>query len=98
MSIYLGRGHGEQDSGYCSFISYEEWLGFFYENLRKRSGLEFRPYRMGKDILEKYRSYAKPLEEQDKVKAKGMIEAGFCKEVLGYMLEEDIKLEQEIIE
>lgn len=108
--IFLAGYHSSYKTGFLKKISEPEkktWYHFgdldpdgfgILRNLRKRSGLEFRPYRMGKDILEKYRSYAKPLEEQDKVKAKGMIEAGFCKEVLGYMLEEDIKLEQEIIE
>lgn len=47
--------------------------------------------------LEKYRTYTKKLNENDRTKAENLIRAGKYPEVLTYMLEHDAKLEQEII-
>ena len=107
--IYLAGYHSSHKTGFLKKISASEQKQWFHfgdldpdgfeilKNLRRKSGLDFQPYRMDSDTLEKYRRYAKPLEEQDRVKAKGMIEAGMFRDVLSYMLEENIKLEQEIL-
>lgn len=52
---------------------------------------------MGIEELEKYSSFAKPLEENDLKKAKTLIEKDRFAEIMNYMLEENQKLEQEII-
>ena len=52
---------------------------------------------MNAEYLKKYKQYTKELAENDKVKAKNLIESGKYKEVLEYMLENNCKLEQEII-
>ena len=72
--------------------------GFFIlENLQKKTHIDFVPYKMGIEELEKYSSFSKTLEENDINKAKSLIEKGKFIEIMNYMLENNIKLEQEII-
>lgn len=52
---------------------------------------------MGISELEKYAAFSKSLEENDITKAKSLIEKGMYVEIMNYMLEKNIKLEQEII-
>ena len=52
---------------------------------------------MGIEELEKYSSFAKPLEENDLKKAKTLIEKDRFSEIMNYMLEKNQKIEQEII-
>ena len=52
---------------------------------------------MGITELEKYSTFSKSLEENDITKAKSLIEKGMYVEIMNYMLEKNIKLEQEII-
>ena len=47
--------------------------------------------------LVKYKSYAKPLTERDVKLARSLIKKGYNIDILKYMIEENIKLEQEII-
>lgn len=72
--------------------------GFFIlENLRTKTHIDFKPYKMGIRELEKYASFVKPLEENDIIKAKSLISKGRYAELLDYMLQHNCKLEQEII-
>ena len=72
--------------------------GFFIlENLRAKTCIDFKPYKMGIRELEKYDAFTKPLEENDIVKANSLISRGKYAEVLDYMLSHNCKLEQEII-
>ncbi len=72
--------------------------GFFIlENLRAKTNIDFRPYKMGISELKKYSGFAKPLEKNDLTKAATLIEKGLYKEVLDYMISHNQKLEQEII-
>ena len=52
---------------------------------------------MDVEQLRKYQKYCKNLEKNDIVKAQTLVELGFCREVMEFMLENDCKLEQEII-
>ena len=52
---------------------------------------------MGIEELEKYSDFSKTLEENDRTKANSLIEKGKFIEIMNYMLENNIKLEQEII-
>jgi hypothetical protein len=67
------------------------------QNLKNKTGLDFRPYRMNEGILSSYKKYSKSLEEQDKAKANTLITEGFYPTVLEYMLKINAKLEQEVI-
>lgn len=72
--------------------------GFFIlENLRKKTHIDFNQYKMGIEELEKYSTFSKTLEDNDIIKAKSLIEKGKFVEIMNYMLEKNIKLEQEII-
>lgn len=72
--------------------------GFYIlENLRSKTSISFKPYKMGISELEKYSDYTKTLEENDILKAKALIDKGLHKEIMEYMLKHNQKLEQEII-
>ena len=70
---------------------------FILRNLIKKTGITFVPLYMDVDQLIKYREYCKPLEQNDIVKAKTLIDIQFYDAVMKFMLENNCKLEQEII-
>ena len=72
--------------------------GFYIlKNLRAATGLDFKPYMMDEETLLKYRDFARPLTEGDRVKCERLTEEGDYSSVIRCMLEEGIKLEQEIV-
>ena len=72
--------------------------GFYIlENLRKKTGIDFKPYCMDVENLEKYRNYAKPFESNDFKKAESLIALEKYVDIATYMLNNKVKLEQEII-
>ena len=72
--------------------------GFYIlENLRTKTGIDFKAYKMGIEEVIKYSDFAKPLEKNDITKAKTLIENGKYREIMKYMLEANQKLEQEIV-
>ncbi len=72
--------------------------GFYIlDNLRTKTNIDFKPYKMGIEDLEKYAAFSKPLECNDITKAKSLIGKGKHIEIMNYMLKNNIKLEQEII-
>lgn len=72
--------------------------GFFIlENLKKKTHIDFNQYKMGIEELEKYSIFSRTLEDNDIIKAKSLIEKGKFVEIMNYMLEKNMKLEQEII-
>ena len=52
---------------------------------------------MDLDTLKTYESYGRRLTENDRKRLQGMREREEFKELIGYMLEHDVKLEQECI-
>ena len=72
--------------------------GFFIlDNLRSKTQIDFIAYKMGIAELQKYSDFSKALEQNDTTKAKSLIAQGKYVEVLNYMLQNNLKLEQEII-
>lgn len=72
--------------------------GFFIlENLRSKTKIDFKSYKMGITELEKYSDFTKPLEKNDIVKAGSLIKKSAYTEILNWMLSHNQKLEQEII-
>ena len=65
--------------------------------LRRSSGIEFEPFCMGISELKKYCDFCKPLEQNDITKAKNLIKSDLFADAARYMLENNCKLEQEII-
>lgn len=72
--------------------------GFYIlSNLRKKTGIDFSPFFMGIDELKYYKGYCKKLEQNDITKARSLCQADIYPEIMQYMLDNDCKLEQEII-
>lgn len=67
-------------------------------HLIRKTGLPFQLCAMGVQELQRFQTYAKPLEAPDRAKAEAMIkQGGSYAGILRYMLEHNCKLEQEII-
>lgn len=72
--------------------------GFYIiEHLVRGTGILFQPINMDIACLERYDRYTKPLQENDMRKARTLLEQGKYRDVMGYMLEKNRKLEQEIV-
>ena len=70
---------------------------YILEHLKRGTGIDFESFHMGLDDLIKFREYGKKLSETDRKKANILMNSGlYCRE-LSYMIEKNIKLEQEII-
>lgn len=66
-------------------------------DLRKKTGIPFLSYHMDLDTLKQYMQYGKCLTESDQKRLRKIgKEKEFC-EIIGFMLEKNIKLEQECI-
>lgn len=66
-------------------------------DLRKKTGIPFMSYHMDLDTLKQYRQYAKGLTESDRKRLEKIGKDNEFSEVIGFMLKENIKLEQECI-
>lgn len=84
----------------------KQWLHFgdidpdgFYilENLKRGTKIDFLPYRMGIDELQKYKTQCKELVQNDRIKAEHLINDSLYMDILQYMLDHNCKLEQEIV-
>lgn len=108
--IYLAGYHNSEKQMLLKRISEENpnktWFHFgdidpdgFYilEHLRKGTGIDFKPLYMSANELEAYDKYCKSLNDNDRVKARNLIQSGYYAEALQYMLDHNCKLEQEII-
>lgn len=72
--------------------------GFFIlEHLKRGTGIAFEAFHMGIEDLVKYRDFGKSLEGNDRKKAETLMARGLYRKELSYMLQENRKLEQEII-
>ncbi len=69
-----------------------------YEDLCRKTGISFQTYRMDLKTLVEYRGYARKLTDNDRKRIAKLKERdnGY-REVLEYMLEEGVKLEQECV-
>ncbi len=67
------------------------------EHLKKKTGIPFQPIHMSLEEMGKYRKYGKPMEENDRTKAGTLLEKGKYPEEMRFMLEENCKIEQEIV-
>lgn len=83
-----------------------KWLHFgdidpdgFYilMSLRRSTGIEFEPFCMGIPELKRFGNFCKPLEVNNITKAEKLIEREQFADIAKYMIENNCKLEQEII-
>ena len=70
---------------------------YILKNLIAKTGIRFMPLYMGVEQLMQFRQYCKPLKKNDIVKAKSMLNSHFYDDIMRFMLENNCKLEQEII-
>ena len=68
------------------------------KNLNGKTEIPFVPYKMDEGMLLKYSQYTKPLEEQDRKKAESLIASNYYSNIMKYMIDNNCKLEQEIVE
>lgn len=108
--IYLAGYHNTEKQLLLKRIAEEnpgrKWFHFgdidpdgFYilEHLKKGTGIDIAPLFMGMEQLEGNRKYCKTLNENDLVKANHLIQKSCYVNILQYMLENNCKLEQEIV-
>ena len=73
-----------------------------YKDLCEKTGIPFRMYRMDLNTLQIYEEYGRELTEHDRIRLQWMLEAHTfeeesMREVIRYMLERNVKLEQECV-
>ena len=74
--------------------------GFYiHEHLCRMTGIPFRLYRMSRKELEdpRFKSCLRPLTQQDRIRLKSLEKHELYRDSVMYMLEKNIKLEQEIV-
>ena len=71
-------------------------------HLRNKTKIQFEPYRMDRDTIDTYRLYTKPIQSDAYIrKLKGLLEQDEYKEfyeVIHYMIEHQVTLEQEALD
>lgn len=67
------------------------------KNLRNKTGIPFKMYRMDIETLKCYEKYGKTLTDSDRIRLKEMEKDEEIQEVVSYMLLHNVKLEQECI-
>ena len=110
--IYLGGFHNKVKRDFLMFL-YEQndgkkYLHFgdidaggFYilEHLKAKTGIPFKTLYMDVETLVKYKSQTKRLTQNDRQRIKNLLaKTENYKDVLEYMLEQDCKLEQEVLD
>lgn len=65
--------------------------------IRRAPAENFEAFHMSIEDLERYTDFGKSLEKNDRNKAQTLMARGLYRKELSYMLQEDIKLEQESI-
>lgn len=68
-----------------------------YRDLCEKTGIPFTMYKMDLETLRLYESYGKPLTANDRKRLEGMRDREGLREIIHYMLEHNVKLEQECI-
>lgn len=85
------------DKAYYHFGDIDPDGFFILENLRNKTNIDFKPYKMGTEELKKYAAFTKPLEKNDIAKAHTLLQNGKHTDAVHYMLTHSQKLEQEIV-
>ena len=113
MLIYLGGYHNSvrrellelihrqlPDARYLHFGDIDAGGFEIYEDLCAKTGIPFQQYYMSLQILKEYERYGKRLTVNDRKRVKDMRRkrSGVYDDVLDYMLERNVKLEQECID
>ena len=86
-------------AGYFHFGDIDAGGFYIYEHLCRITGIPFKSYLMTVDVLKnpRYQSCHNPLSEQDRLRLKALRKEKAFEEIIAYMLEPNVKLEQEIV-
>lgn len=108
--VYLAGYHNTARQTLIKMIAYQNsdkhWKHFgdidpdgfmILENLKRKTGIAFEAAFMKKSYLEKYAAYTKPFQQNDITKANSLFESGLYEETIRFMLDNKLKLEQEVI-
>lgn len=110
LIIYLGSYHNRirrsllemiyqaiPDAFYSHFGDIDAGGFLILKDLRSKTGIPFQSSHMDLETLKMYEQYGRQLTESDRKRLEKMKEDDEFGEVIGYMLENNIKLEQECI-
>lgn len=110
LIIYLGGYHNKTrrnllnkiyqvypEASYNHFGDIDAGGFEIYKNLCERTNIPFQMYHMDLKTLQKYENYGKKLTENDRKRLQGMQDREEIKGLIAYMLEKNVKLEQECI-
>lgn len=113
LMVYLGGYHNSvrrrllgkiydtlPDADYYHFGDIDVGGFLIYEDLRRKTGIPFKRYRMDLENLRQYEKYGRALTENDRVRIEKILREDPDVEyadVLRYMLAKNIKLEQECL-
>lgn len=90
-------GESNQGKQWCHFGDLDPDGFYILLNLREKTRINFLPAYMSLKYLIKYQKYSKPLEKNDITKAKSLLKVVEFADIMQYMLDQNCKLEQEII-
>ncbi len=109
LLIYLGGFHNQVRRDFIVKVQAQNPQATYYhfgdidaggfqilQHLRRQTGIDFRPWKMDLPTLQKYAAYAQPLTDNDRKRLEALLETEFHAEIR-YMLEHNIKLEQEAV-
>ncbi len=108
LLIYLGGYHNTIRRDFLKFL-YQKYpdkkylhfgdidAGGFYilEHLKNKTGIPFEPYMMDKNVLKQHHEQTIPLQGNDRKRLNDLLNQRKYIDTITYMLENDIKLEQE---
>ena len=110
FAVYLGGYHNSHrrnfikkiyqdnpDSEYNHFGDIDAGGFYILLHLRAKTGVHFMPYHMGISELQRFKSYTKPLTENDAKRLRALQNSEFS-DTVNYMIENNCKLEQEAID
>lgn len=113
LMIYLGGYHNSirrrllnqiyqslPDVDYYHFGDIDAGGFDIYRDLKEKTGIPFKMYKMDLDTLKEYESFGKPLTKNDRERLEKLMSKAdeeSVTELVEYMLKHDIKLEQECI-
>lgn len=96
MQIYQKLPHAR----YYHFGDIDAGGFYIFHHLKKKTGIPFQMFQMDIDTLKKYECYAKTLTINDRKRLKQLKEteiSGEERSLIEYMLQKNIKLEQECV-
>ena len=109
LLIYLGGFHNEVRRKFLLKLKEFKNLSFYHtgdidaggfyilNHLRRKTGIDFKPINMDILTLKKYSNYTIKLTKEDRKRLERLKEIDEFKEIVTYMLDNNVKLEQENI-